>query len=126
VAAAASADPHHAAGSFRASGADLRAMGYAEPESLAVRRNTLVIANTVGFHCRGSAVGAVSRLELWAFSRRNPFIPWPGLELPPLAAMSARVRRRVRLWLEQRSLNAGREPEWRSQRLDFGDSDRSD
>jgi hypothetical protein len=44
---------------------------------LQVKANTLVIANTHGFHRRGEAPAGSSRLEIYASSRTNPFLPLP-------------------------------------------------
>jgi hypothetical protein len=70
---------YSAKGSLRLDAADLEDMGLPQPVALAVPANTLVIANTHGFHCRGQATGKCSRLEIYATSRTNPFIPSPGL-----------------------------------------------
>jgi hypothetical protein len=70
---------YSARGSLRLEGADVSAMGLPQPVALAVPANSLVIANTHGFHCRGSAAGKCSRLEIYASSRTNPFVPLPGL-----------------------------------------------
>ena len=65
-------------GSMRADGDDLKMMGLGAPTALAVRGNTLVVADTHGFHCRGPAVGQASRMEIWAYCRTNPYNPFPG------------------------------------------------
>jgi ectoine hydroxylase-related dioxygenase (phytanoyl-CoA dioxygenase family) len=56
-----------------------------------VKANTLIIANTHGFHGRGEAESGQSRLELWGYSRSNPFLPLAGFDLPgvPLAKQFA-------------------------------------
>ena len=75
-------------GSFRVSEEELEKMGLAPPEELSVRANTLVVADTFGFHARGPSGPTLKRVELWAYSRRNPFLPWLGgdpLSLPGLA-----------------------------------------
>jgi hypothetical protein len=46
-----------------------------------VPANTLVVADTCGFHARGSSEGSALRVELWAFARRTPFLPWVGFDL---------------------------------------------
>lgn len=77
-----------ARGSPRADEADLRAMGLPQGEALAVPGNTLVIADTMGFHARGTSSQPVERVEIWSYARRNPFLPWLGgdlLSLPGLA-----------------------------------------
>jgi len=75
---AASEDVLTARGSPRAAPADLEAMGFAPPAPLDCRANTLVVADTFGFHARGVAQLSRPRLELSFYSRRNPFLPWLG------------------------------------------------
>jgi hypothetical protein len=60
--------------------ADLAAMKLPEPLSIAVPANTLVVADTFGFHARGPSAKPTQRVEIWAFGRRNPFLPWSGLD----------------------------------------------
>ncbi len=67
-----------ARGSLRVSEADLQTLGLPEPTAFEVPANTLVIANTNGFHRRGAASEVSNRMELWAYSRTNPFNPFPG------------------------------------------------
>ena len=59
-----------------------------EPVAFAVPANTLVVGDTVGFHARGPSVRPSRRVEIWAYGRRNPFLPWTGfdpLSLPGIA-----------------------------------------
>lgn len=67
-------------GSFRISEEEVSSLGYAQPQSFAVKANTLVIADTYGFHARGKSSKPSIRIELWAYARRNPFLPWVGLD----------------------------------------------
>jgi hypothetical protein len=74
-------------GSFRVEEKDLAALGLGQPRAFAVKKNTLVVADTFGFHARGKSVRPSVRIEIWAFSRRNPFLPIAGfdpLKLPVL------------------------------------------
>ncbi len=73
-----SADPHVAAGSFRADEADLAAMGLPAPTAVTVRANTLVLADTSGFHRRGQAMDGRARPAIYIFMRTNPFNPILG------------------------------------------------
>lgn len=50
-------NPHHAPGSFRAAVAEVREMGYRDPQPLAVPANRLVVADTHGFHGSDRAAG---------------------------------------------------------------------
>jgi hypothetical protein len=70
----------HAEGSFRISRADLRALGLSDPLPVTVRANTLVVADTFGFHSRTPSPAPTQRYELYATLRRNPFLPWTGLD----------------------------------------------
>ncbi len=77
-----------ARGSPRVDARDMAAMKLAPPRALAVAANTLVVADTVGFHARGASREAGERVEIWSYARRNPFLPWLGgdlLSLPGLA-----------------------------------------
>jgi hypothetical protein len=73
-----------AEGSFRISEAEIRRLGYGAPLSLPVAANTLVVADTSGFHARGTAAGKTMRLSIWAYSRSNPFLPFTGGDLVSL------------------------------------------
>jgi len=77
-------------GSFRADPGDLTAMGLSEPRILAVPANTLVVADTFGFHARGPSSGRSLRVELWAYGRRSPFVPWAAFDPWTGAALARR------------------------------------
>ena len=80
IGAATSADPLAARGSLRVDAAELAKMGFGPPRAFAVPANTLVIADTVGFHARGFSARPSIRVEIWTYGRRNPFLPWAGLD----------------------------------------------
>ena len=63
-------------GSFRASAADLQEMQYPLPSSFKVPANTLVIADTRGFHCRGNGLMGSRRLSIYANFRPLAFLPF--------------------------------------------------
>ncbi|QJU57634.1 phytanoyl-CoA dioxygenase [Sphingomonas sp. AP4-R1] len=77
-----------ARGSLRIAASELPALGLPPPRAFAVPANTLVVADTNGFHARGPSVRPSTRVEIWAYGRRNPFLPWTGfdpLSLPGIA-----------------------------------------
>lgn len=74
------ADRLAARGSLRATAAEIDRMGFAAPKAFAVPGNTLVVADTVGFHARGFSARPTTRVEVWTYGRRNPFLPWSGLD----------------------------------------------
>jgi hypothetical protein len=80
VSARLSADADVRDGSFRIDHAELPALGCGRPRSFAVPANTLVVADTFGFHARGPSRGRSLRVEIWAYGRRSPFLPWAGLD----------------------------------------------
>ena len=91
IGAARDRDPYSQKGSFRVMPEDLDDLGLGAPVELKVKANTLVVANTHGFHCRGSAGERSSRLEIWAFGRSNPFNPFPGLGLRAASRLEYRL-----------------------------------
>ena len=66
-----------------------------------MKANTLVVADTVGFHARGFSARPSRRVEIWAYGRRNPFLPWTGLD--PLSLPGIAEARIPAMW---RSLDA--------------------
>lgn len=79
-----------ARGSPRVNDADLDAMGLPAAKGLAVAANTLVVADTVGFHARGASVKPGERVEIWSYARRNPFLPWLGGDLLSMPGIAER------------------------------------
>ena len=85
-----SPDRIHARGSFRASPDDLAAMGYGPVQAYPVKANTLVVADTHGFHARARASRPSVRPAIYASLRRNPFLPWAGLDPMALPGLNGR------------------------------------
>jgi len=56
-----------------------------------VPQNTLVVADTLGFHARGLSARSSVRLEIWAYGRRNPFLPWLGFDLAAMPFVKGRA-----------------------------------
>jgi hypothetical protein len=67
-------------GSFRIDPATLDALKLPPPRACAVPANTLVVADTFGFHARGASARPSMRVEVWAYGRRSPFLPWVGMD----------------------------------------------
>jgi hypothetical protein len=80
IRAAENSDRYSARGSFRIRPEELERLGLGKPRAFAVPSNTLVVADTVGFHARGLSARPSKRVEIWAYGRRNPFLPWTGLD----------------------------------------------
>jgi hypothetical protein len=74
--------PYAARGSLRITEQDLSSLDLFKVKRFDVPANTLVIADTSGFHRRGAALPDSSRLSIYFSSRLNPFIPFPipGIE----------------------------------------------
>ncbi|HEX7874256.1 MAG TPA: phytanoyl-CoA dioxygenase, partial [Sphingobium sp.] len=83
-------------GSLRVAPSELEALGLDQPIAFAVPANTLIVADTLGFHARAVAARPSIRVELWAYTRRNPFLPFTGLNIGNLPFL--RHRRIVLLW----------------------------
>ena len=73
-------------GSFRIQPGELAAIGLPQARAFPVRANTLIVADTHGFHARGPSARPTRRVEVWAYGRRNPFLPWAGLDVWSLAS----------------------------------------
>ena len=63
------------ASAFRVSPQERDALGLSAPKAFSVPANTLVIANTFGFHRRGDATPGASRLAIFGTNRPSPFLP---------------------------------------------------
>ena len=104
-----------ARGSFRVEEAELAGLGLPPAKAFAVPANTLVVADTYGFHARTGSDRPTTRIELFAYSRRNPLLPFTGLDpwsLPgvaehriPLLWLTHDIYRR---WIGQPWAKAGR------------------
>ena len=90
---------HHSYGSFRINAAQMEALGYQPPRQVAVPANTLVVADTYGFHSRSPSSKPTIRTELHGHLRRNPFAPWNGLDLQGLPGINHRQLEINNWWL---------------------------
>ncbi len=100
-----SADRLSQRGSLRISEGELADLGLPRPTHFCVPANTLVAADTCGFHARASSDLPTLRIELWAYCRRSPFLPWTGFD--PLSWKPVALRRAWWLalaldWLDRR------------------------
>jgi hypothetical protein len=72
----------------------LSELGLPPPRAIPAPANTLIVADTFGFHARGASGGAsarpTTRVEIWAMGRRNPFLPWTGLDPWSIAPLGLR------------------------------------
>lgn len=66
----------HRGGAFRVTNEELAEMGVASPKPLCVKANTLVIANTRGFHRRGFAQQGITRVGVYGSFRPIAFFPF--------------------------------------------------
>jgi hypothetical protein len=112
---AAQAERLTARGSFRVTHDELPALNLPQPASFAVPANTLIVADTFGFHARGTAAYASTRVEIWAYGRRNPYLPWTGLDPMSLPGITERriswrwrLRDRYARWIGQPWRDVGR------------------
>jgi hypothetical protein len=84
------ADRHHAVGSFRITPAEIEQLGLPPPMRVAVPANTLVVADTFGFHARAPSDRRTVRIGIHGYMRRNPFLPWNGLDYMNLPGIRGR------------------------------------
>ena len=90
LAARRSSNPETRQGSFRVDAGELAALGLDPPRAFAVPANTLVVADTFGFHARGPSARPSLRVEIWAYGRRSPFLPWASIVPWTTAALGQR------------------------------------
>lgn len=83
-------DRMSARGSLRITHSELARLGYEAPRILSVKKNTLIVADTSGFHARGESLYPSIRVEVWGYSRRNPFLPWTGWDIQGLPGLRDR------------------------------------
>jgi hypothetical protein len=81
---------HHRHGSFRVRPNELDELKLPQPVRMAVPANTLIVADTFGFHGRTPSEKATTRVELHWHMRRNPFMPWTGFDLKALPGIRER------------------------------------
>lgn len=101
-----------ARGSFRVRAEELAGLDLPQPTRFAVPANTLVIADTFGFHARTQASHPATRIELWAYGRRNPFRPFKGWDIWSVPGIAER-RIGLRWWLGDRAAKLVPQP-WKS------------
>lgn len=104
---------HTAYGSFRVTPDDLSALGYGQPIRVTVPANTLVIADTFAFHARTPSPRPTVRVEINGNIRRNPFLPWTGLD--PLSLPGIRLNQMDlnMAWLDFREKRLGKRNIWK-------------
>jgi hypothetical protein len=115
IGAASHPDRLHARGSFRATDDDLAEMGLGAPIVATVPGNTLIVADTSGFHRRCASPQPTVRVEIYFSLRRNPFLAdlYPGLlALPWVKDRWAGWLYRYYKWMRRRGL-----PSWYPQEL---------
>jgi len=91
-------DSYARRGSLRIAEGELPGLGLPRPQRFAVPANTLLIADTFGFHARSPARAGSTRLAIYADSRTNPFNPWPGLGFH----WTSQLRYRALQWYRRR------------------------
>ena len=81
---------YHARGSFRATLDDLDEMGFPHPVPVIIPGNTLVVADTHGFHARAISDRPTVRFGIYGSLRGNPFTPVTGFDPMDLPIMRHR------------------------------------
>lgn len=71
---------YHARGSFRATLDDLDEMGLPHPVPVLIPGNTLVVADTHGFHARAISEKPTVRFGIYGSLRGSPYAPFTGLD----------------------------------------------
>ena len=106
------ADVYARRGSLRLPADRLSALGYADPVQQTVKANTLVVADTHGFHARSPSPRATTRIELYGSLRRNPFMPVSLPHLGALPGLKGRTDRAASEAMALRSRLGGKGSPW--------------
>jgi hypothetical protein len=77
-------------GSLRIREEELAGLSLPQPTIFAVPANTLIVADTFGFHARSPASTSEPRVEIWAYSRHNPFRPFRGWDIGSVPGIAER------------------------------------
>lgn len=93
-------------GSIRIEPEQIARLGYPAPVQFAVRANTLIVADTSGFHRRGITEARTRRIAIWSYARGSPFQPWVGGDL--IAATGLHQRAARLYWAAQDALKRAR------------------
>lgn len=110
-------DRYSARGSARIDKFELAGMGLGHPVRMVVPANTLIVADTFGFHKRARARRPSMRIEIWGYDRRNPF--WPASTDGLVTLLGGRDHRVDLYWASRdlgERLGARRNP-WRDRGL---------
>lgn len=99
-------------GSFRPSAQNMIQMGYGKVKAVTVKRNTLVVADTHGYHCRGATQTKASRLEIWAFCRTNPFSLIAGFGSRFLSRIENRGAKALWRYQDEKAAAKGKLSSW--------------
>lgn len=100
---------HHSFGSFRVGQDEMARFGYQAPRPMPVAANTLVVADTYGFHARTPSSKPTVRVEIHGHMRRNPFPPWNGLDIQALPGVKGRQMDLYFGWMDR----IGKETVWK-------------
>lgn len=84
-------DSYTQKGSFRISREELAALDLPEPTTFTVPANTLVMADTSGFHSRGQAKSGTMRRSFYFSDRGTPFLPFPMPFIPRFGEIKAAI-----------------------------------
>ena len=106
-------------GSLRLSQDRLSELGYPQPTKMIVKANTLIVADTHGFHARCASLKNTTRIEIYLSLRRNPYLPYVakplgGLHIAALPYIKRRVNRLVIAGLDQMSKLGAKGSPWKS------------
>lgn len=104
---------HHSLGSFRINPAQAKALGYGDTVRVAVPANTLVVADTYGFHARAPSDRPTLRIEIHGTLRRPPFAPWNGFDVQALPGVRGRQLDLFLGYADWRSRRSGKPHIWR-------------
>lgn len=106
-------------GSLRLPKDRLSELDYPQPTKMIVKANTLIVADTHGFHARCASPKNTTRIEIYLSLRRNPYLPYVavpigGLHIAAIPYIKRRINRLVIASLDHLSNIGIKNNPWKS------------
>jgi hypothetical protein len=109
-----STDSYTKKGSFRVEENELSTLNLPQAKAFRVPKNTLLLADTYGFHKRGQAEAGSTRSSIFMLDRANPFLPLSRWDFDFMPQLRAAYIENSMAKNEKAMLAQNKKPIWRS------------